>query len=107
MSASMGTGGCADPRGERARRDARTRSRCCRRGLACRGREFFVQLAKGCDFRGADEGEILGPEEVHLPFARVVDVGESLERLVAIVGADVAVSEYEGMVHLQLTFCFS
>ena len=33
--------------------------------------ELLVMLAKAGDFSGADEGEILGPEEVDLPLAFV------------------------------------
>jgi len=68
MSDSMGTAGCADPRGGRASA-VHNSSRCCRRGLAYRGPGIPCSVAKRRDFRGADESEILGQKKYifHLP----------------------------------------
>ena len=49
--------------------------------------KFLVQLAEGGNFRRADESEILGPEEIDLPLAGVVFVGDGFEGGIFI-GAD-------------------
>jgi hypothetical protein len=41
--------------------------------------ELAVHLAECGDLSGADEGEVLGPEEVDLPFAFVILVSDALE----------------------------
>ena len=41
--------------------------------------ELAVHLAEGSDLSGADESEVLWPEEVNLPLAFVILVGDGLE----------------------------
>src|SRR5207244_11858734 len=41
------------------------------KNLAVAIRKLAVQLAEGGDLRRTNEGEILGPEEVHLPLTRI------------------------------------
>src|SRR4051812_35762826 len=41
--------------------------------------EFAVHLAEGCDLGRADEGEVLGPEEIQLPLAFVILVSDVFE----------------------------
>src|SRR5215472_13364598 len=61
--------------------------------LRVAGAELLVELAEGGDLGGADEGEILGPEEHHLPLAGEALVGEGLERLRGIARYDAGEGE--------------
>src|SRR5947209_19239602 len=46
--------------------------------------KFRIQLAERGDLGGAYEGEVLRPEEKHLPLTRKVLVGDCFERVVPI-----------------------
>src|SRR4029077_1278581 len=46
--------------------------------------ELGVELAERGNLSGADEGEVLRPEEQHFPLALVRFVGDALERLVRV-----------------------
>jgi hypothetical protein len=48
--------------------------------------EFLLQPAEGGDLGGTDEGEVLRPEEHHLPLAGEALVGEGAKRALHIVG---------------------
>ncbi len=49
--------------------------------------EILIQLAESRNLSGANEGEVLGPEEIHFPLARIVLIGNWFECIFH-VGAD-------------------
>ena len=43
--------------------------------------KLVIEFAEGGDFGGADEGEVLGPEEIDLPLIFEILIADSLKRL--------------------------
>src|SRR5580658_3973857 len=61
--------------------------------LCIAGAELTLELAERGDLGGAYEGEVLGPEEQHLPLAGRAVIGEGLERRARIARNDAAEGE--------------
>jgi len=51
--------------------------------------ELLVELAKGCDLGGADEGEVLGVEEEYKPLPTEGVIGNLLKVILRLLGVDV------------------